>query len=192
MKFLPTTIVVLAACGVFTNAAFAQERTVYFSGVLSAVENSPFPDVVEGTPFAGSYTFDVSTEDSNPLDQIGGYRHTAAPYGVTVTIGAHTFRTDPSNVDFLVEVTNDYQSLDNLAFRSYRNVSSNGVPIEIISCQFDDPTHAILGSSELPTGIPDLSRWQQWIGLDISGGAAESRFMLRGRLTAVQFAPTEF
>lgn len=39
---------------------------------------------------------------------------------------------------------------------------------------------------------PDLTRWQQWIGLDISGGAEEARFLLRGTVESVQSGNNPF
>ena len=83
--------------------AFAQEVTVTFAGRITDVDNSPFPGIAVDTPFTGSYTFNAAASDDNPMAQVGDYWHYAAPYGVTLTIAGHTFRTDPTNVQFLVE-----------------------------------------------------------------------------------------
>lgn len=192
MKFALVSVLCALALDFSATSASAQDVTISFSGTLSTVKNSPFDDVAVGTPFNGTYTFSLATEDSNPIEQVGGFRHTSAPYGVTVTIGTHTFRTDPANIDFLVELVNDYYALDNFVFHSYRNVATDDVPVDMISCQLDDPTHAILESAALTSTPPDLARWQQWIGLDISGGTEESRFVLRGTVQSVQADSSPF
>src|SRR6185503_2292084 len=113
--------------------AAAQDVTVSFRGTITDVMESPFADVAVGTPFTGSYTFSLSTPDSNWMEEIGDFFHTTSPYGVTVTIGTHTFRTDPSSVNFLVELLNDYFSMDYYVFHSYNNVQTDGVVVDTIS-----------------------------------------------------------
>src|SRR5215831_12865159 len=93
MKFLRGLVVVaVALC--CTRSAAAQDVTITFHGTLSDVMYSPFPDVFIGAPFTGAYTYSLSTPDTNPHPQFGLYVHTTRPYGVTVTIGSHTFHTD--------------------------------------------------------------------------------------------------
>ena len=77
---------------------------------------------------------------------MGDYEHTTGPYGVTITIGSHTFRTDPQNPRFLVELANDYYDQDNFVFHSYNNLltGGSGLVVEVISFQLDDPTHTVL------------------------------------------------
>jgi hypothetical protein len=44
------------------------------------------------------------------------------------------FQTDPSAVQFLIEVVNDhYSGFDNYLFRSYRNLAADGLNIQYIS-----------------------------------------------------------
>jgi Collagen triple helix repeat (20 copies) len=168
----------------------AQDVTVSFRGTLTEVLDSPFADLAVGTPFEGSYTFSLSTPDTNPMVQVGDYRHTTSPYGVTITIGAHTFRTDPSNVDFLLELVNDYYALDNYVFHSYRNVETDAVPVEIISWQLDDPTSTLLASTTLTNSAPDITRWQQLVGLNIQGSSPW--FFLRGAMSEVRLGTGPF
>jgi Collagen triple helix repeat (20 copies) len=176
----------------YGSPAAAQDVTVSFRGTLTSVDNSPFADLAVGTPFTGSYTFSLSTPDSNSMEQVGDYFHTTAPYGVTVTIGTHTFRSDPSNVNFLLELVNDYYSLDNYVFHSYTNADTDGVPVEIISWQLDDPTATLLASPTLTDSAPDITRWQQLVGFDIRGGAAWSPFFLRGTMSEVRLGTGPF
>jgi len=46
----------------------AQDVTISFRGTVTSTMNSPFTDIPEGTPFIGSYTFNASAPDSNPMD----------------------------------------------------------------------------------------------------------------------------
>ena len=171
----------------WTTSAAAQDVTVSFYGTLTLVDSSPFPELTVGVPFTGSYTYSLSTPDTNVAPQVGDYQHITAPYGVTVTIGTHTFRTDPQNVNFLVELVNDYFDLDNYQFLSYNNVNTDGASVQSIHFQLDDPTQSALVDTSLPASPPDLSRWQQIFGLDVEGYSSEgAHFLLRGTLSQVQ------
>src|SRR5262245_44999888 len=117
------------------GAAQAQEVTISFRGTVSYAGSSddtfPFPDIVAGTPFTGYFTYNLATPNtaSAPYSsQVGEYWHTSAPSGVTVTIGNRTFRTNPGNVQLLVNVINDYFGRDNFVFHSYNNLDTGGVP----------------------------------------------------------------
>jgi hypothetical protein len=171
---------VLAALLLWPVSGWAQDLTVQFSGTITEVDGLSFPDVVAGTPFTGSYTINLSTPDTNSMEQVGDYYHTSAPYGVTVTIGNRTFRTDPSNVSFLFELVNNYHSLDGLVFHSYANLETDGATVDYISFQLDDPSQTALSSTALLTTAPDLTAWQQWFGLTLDGTYDGGRFFIRG------------
>ena len=153
----------------WTTSAAAQEVTVSFYGTLTENTSTdiPLPGIVTGVPFTGSFSYSLSTPDTNPLPQVGDYEHTSGPYGVTITIGAHTFRTDPQNPRFLVELVDNYQNLDNFVFHSYNNVPVGGITVEVMSFQLDDPSQTAISGVSLPSTVLDLSRWQQWFGLGI-------------------------
>ncbi|HEY7191298.1 MAG TPA: hypothetical protein VH436_32320 [Vicinamibacterales bacterium] len=171
----------------WTTSAAAQDVTVSFSGTLTLVDSSPFPELTVGVPFSGSYTYSLATTDTNSFPQVGDYFHIGSQYGVTVTIGTHTFRTDPQNVNFLVELVNDYQNLDNFVFHSYNNVNTDSAIVQMISFQLDDPTQTALTNVSLPTGALDLSRWQQFFGFDIDGYSSEgTHFLIRGTVEQMQ------
>jgi hypothetical protein len=187
--FWPTCVLAVVLGG---SPVAAQDVTVSFKGTVTSAVNSPFTDIPDGTPFSGSYTFSASTPDSNTMEQVGDYMHTTAPYGVTVTIGTHVFRTDPSNVNFLIELVNDYQSLDNFVFHSYTNLDTDGVAIDNIDWQLDDPTMSLLTSSALTNAAPDLTRWQQPVGFDIMGRYDWMPFMLRGTISDVRLGAGAF
>jgi hypothetical protein len=170
----------------------AQDVTVSFKGTVTSTLNSPFPDIAEGTPFTGAYTFNTSTPDSNPMNEVADFMHTMTPYGVTVTIGTHVFRTNPLNVNFLIELVNDYESMDNYIFHSYTNIDTDTVRIDMISWQLDDPTRTLLSSTTLSPAAPDVARWQQNFGLDIMGSTNWMPFMLRGMISDVRLGAGAF
>jgi len=169
----------------------AQDVTVSFRGTITSVTDSPFADVALGTPFTRSYTYSLSTPDSNPDAAVGDYYHTTRPYGVTVTIGTHTFRTDPSNVNFLVEVLNDWFGTDYYVFHSYYNVETDGAVVDSIRWRLDDRTATRLTSTALTDSPPDVTQWQQF-GFDISGSSAAMPFLLRGTMSEVRLGLATF
>ena len=171
----------------FATPAASQDVTFNFSGTITQLYNSPFPDVAEGTPFTGSYTFNLSTPNQGSMSSVGDYWHQTAPYGVVVQVGSHVFKTDPAAVDFLVEIVNDhYSGFDNYLFRSYRNLPTEGVDVGYISWQLDDPTQTALTSTALSPVPPVLSQWQQWVGFEVDGGNME--YILRGQITSISVA----
>jgi hypothetical protein len=158
-----------------------------------------------GTAITGRYRFDPGTPDTNPAPEVGDYWHTTAPYGLELQVGPFTFATDPSNVQFLVEIVNDFNSTDNYLLRSYANVSvgaalPNGATISHLSWQLDDPTQTALSTAQLPSIAPDLARWQSVFGLMIEGAACDpfapppppgfpcftTRFSARARVTSAR------
>lgn len=170
----------------------AQDVTVTFKGTVTSTLNSPFADIAEGTPFTGSYTFNASTPDSNAMTEVGDFVHTTTPYGVRVTIGTHVFRTDPASVNFVIELVNDYDSMDSYLFHSYTNLDTDGVQIDTINLQLDDPTSTVLTSTALSPAAPDIARWVQNFGLDIMGSSHWIWFMLRGKISDVRLGADTF
>ena len=149
-----------------------------------------------GDLITGFYTYDSDTPDSNPFPTVGDYRHTPAPFGISLNVNGLTFSTDSSNVNFLVEIVNDHgiPLRDNYLLRSFNNVFSASVPgaefeepDNHISWQLDDPTAAALSSTALPTVPPVLADWESIFGLDISSIGmlpAPSMFLIRSDVTS--------
>ena len=176
-RLIVCTLVVLFAA----TAARAQDVTFRFSGTITDVYESPFSDIAVGTPFTGIYTFNLGAVDENSLPTVGDYYHRTAPYGVTVLVGNRLFRSDPADVEFVVEVVNDHSGSDNYMFASYRNLPTDGALVQGISWQLDDPTQSVLSSTALSATPPVLSQWQQFFGLDISGPG----YLIRGQVTSI-------
>lgn len=140
-----------------------------------------------GDTVTGFYTYDSTAVDSNPLEEVGDYRYTTAPNGIRLTVNGLNFGTKPTDVDFLLELVNNYQGRDNYLVISYNNlfdVSSPGlVVMNAISWQLDDPTQRALPSPALPANPPVLSRWQSIFGLNIDS-SGDSHFLIRADVTS--------
>ena len=103
---------------------------------------------------------------------MGDYPHDRKAFGITVNVGGFVFKTDPKNVNFLVELVNrdTYYYL----LRSYNNLPlSDTIPIEHISWQLDDETGNALTNDSLKSAPipPILENWKDSYGLTITGGA---------------------
>lgn len=125
-----------------------------------------------GDIITGTYTYDLLTPDSEPLAYAGLYEHDNAPAGISLSVGGFDFRTDPDNVDFVVAILDDYppSRKDQVWMRSYNNLPlSNGVAVDGISWQLDDPTGTAISSTELPTSSLVLDEWQSLYGLRLHG-----------------------
>jgi hypothetical protein len=166
-----------------STSVLAQDVTFRFSGTVTEAFNSPFGDIAAGTPFTGTYTFNLATPDDNSLPSVGDYWHRSGPYGVTVRMGSRVFTTNPADVEFLIETSNDHSNSDNYLFRSYRNLPTDGIDVGYIAWQLDDPTQMALSSSALSPLPPVLSQWQQIFALTIEGAAFE--YFIRAQITSI-------
>jgi len=144
--------------------------------------------VAPGDIITGIYTYNSFAVDSNPLPEVGDYRYTTAPNGIRLSVNGLTFGTNPADVDFLLEVVNNYQNLDNYHLISYNNlfaVSATGTSVlNTIGWQLDDPTQTALSSAELPRNPPVLSDWQSIFGLDIMSSGDNGFFLIRSDVTS--------
>ena len=122
-----------------------------------------------GTPFAGCYTVNLATPDSNGADWVADYWHAGAPYGIQLQIGSHAFRTEHDLADpvppFLVELVNDQVRLrTTTCSSSYYNLPTDGWQIEhiFVAARRSDAAAAL--TSTALTGVPPMpSQWQQMV-----------------------------
>jgi hypothetical protein len=187
-------LMALLVAGVLTpSPAFAAANvTVTFTAVVESVDD--FGNVLGGSinpqdVITGTYTYKLSTRDGQPrTPKIGDYYHNTAPYGINVQAGGMTFKTDPANVNFLVEIVNDYNGYDNYLLRSYNNAPlSADTTVDHIAWQLDDPSQKALSSDKLPTRPPNLSDWQSLFGLTLQGtNSAGYFYFVRAHVTKVQ------
>jgi hypothetical protein len=175
-------------------------NSVITINITAQVETVEDPDNIlggainVGDTITGTYTYDPTTADSNAAPTVGDYQHTSSPCGITVNAGGFVFRTDPSNVRFIVEICNDHgtpTARDNYLLRSYNNLPlSNGALVEHIAWQLDDPTATALSSEALPTTPPILTHWESIFGLTLTGhdpgDPTGSDYFVRAHVTAAE------
>ena len=190
-KLGPSLAIALVAGLVWNpaSASCAQVRIV-ITATVSLVDD---PDnllnntVAPGDIITGIYTYDSFAVDSNPLPEVGDYRYTTAPNGIRLSVNGLNFGTDPADVDFLLEVVNNYENLDNYVVISYNNlfaVSATGqLVMNTIDWQLDDPTQTALSSADLPRNPPVLSDWQSIFGLNIMS-FGDNYFLIRANVTS--------
>ncbi len=177
---------VLAAFLAVSSSSSSIAKAATISIAITATVEDVFDDafllggaISPGDTITGVYTYSTEVPDSNTLPAVGDYQHNMfdpfvmpdemrPPFGVNVSVNGLTFRSDPDNLDFLVEIGNNHTGQDFYLFRSYNNISDVGEG-GMISWQLDDPTQTALSTAGLPTTPPDLSKFEQWFGLDISG-----------------------
>ncbi len=117
-----------------------------------------------GDTITGFYIYESTTPDSSPDDPVvGHYYHYAPPAGISLTVGGFEFKTDPTNIDFLVGIVNDNPSGHDIYWiHSYNNLDlSNGTLVDSIYWQLNDLTGSVFSSDALPTTAPILDDWQR-------------------------------
>ena len=56
----------------------------------------------------GKYTYDSETPDSEPDPKLGYYKYNSSTFGIEIKAGGFIFKTDPSDVNFEIQIYNDY------------------------------------------------------------------------------------
>jgi hypothetical protein len=147
--------------------------------------------VTVGSTITGTYTYDTSTPDSEPSTSQGAYWHYSALCGISLNVSGFSFKTDPTNVNFLVDILNDdgINPADGYLLRSSNNLPlSNGVLVDYIFWQLDDPTGTALSSDALPTTAPNLANWNSDYGLSIYSWG-DNEFLLRADVISATVVP---
>jgi hypothetical protein len=158
--------------------------------------------VQEGASISGFYIYDSETPDSEPegLTYIGWYRQTTAPSIMCLTADSLTFQSDPTNMDIMIAVSNNYGGaiLDVYGVTSYNNLElDNGIIVDAFGMGFDDYSGTALSSDALPTIPLDLSQWESnGLGIQGSGyptppigGDKSAPFSIYGHVTSVWLIP---
>ena len=169
MKKLLFVLIVLSA------AVCAQAQVITIAIEAAVREIYDAADLLEGAIslddiITGTYTYDTDTPDTNPSSTFGSYYHYDTPFGVDLGCNGLEFRTDPCNVDFLLEITNNHISTgeDSYMLLSKNNLSlSNGIGIDSIIWSLNDYTGTAISSTDLPYAAPILDDWQSIFGLQI-------------------------
>jgi len=141
-----------------------------------------------GDIITGSYSYNSDTPDTNPLSTVGDYWHYSAPYGISLGAGGLLFQTDPTGVDFLVEVGDNHTGQDAYLLRSYSNLTlASGVSVDHISWQLNDYSCTALSSDDLPLVPPVLGDWESNYLLITLGPKGSSS--IQGTVTDVWLIP---
>ena len=176
---LPAVLVLLPSLLLITFFETARSQsedvTVRISGeIIDMVDASGlFRNKVSiGDAVTGEYTYNFLTPDSDDNPIVGDYPHFTSPYGVVVQMGKVIFRTDPNNVNYLIELVNE-PTEDFFVFHSYNNLALSKkilAPTEF-TWQLNDPSGQALSSDSMQDApkAPDLSKWEQPSGLIIQG-----------------------
>ncbi len=185
--FLKCALFFVGSLAVFVplNPAGAAPISIDITATISSISDSYgflTGRIVVGDIIHGTYIYETTTADTNVSPEVGDYRHTSVPFGITLEVNGFLFRSDPGNVDFLVEICNDHHNNhDAYLLRSYNNLFDISVPLgdpsftwsrnNHIHWQLYDSTHTALASTEgtaLPAMPPVLSDWPSPSHLDIS------------------------
>lgn len=168
--------------------------TMELTAVISTVDdiyNILVGQIDVGDTIRGTYVYDSTIEDSNPLLTVGDYWHYSSPYGIFLEVQGLEFETDLSDVEFIVEIANDHGGTprDNYLLRSYNNEDLTfNVAVDHISWQLDDSDATAISSIELTTSPPVLADWTSNFGLTISGSSKSEplhTYVIRGHVSDI-------
>jgi len=182
---VPRADATLITISITAEVTGVYDRSGLFEGRINV------DDIITGT-----YTYDTSTPDLNPDPTVGLYEHYDTPCGVSLNVGGFVFMTDPDNVDFLVEIRNNFLAVvpyDSFEWISENNLPlSNGVSIAYIRLWLKAryPSLDALSSDALPTTALVVDDWETG-AYDLL--VVESRGdYFRGRLTSAIPEPATF
>jgi len=191
--------ILLFALSAFPLESQAQQITVNFTATVRSVDDIGgllSGEINPGDTFTGHYTYNASTPDSEISESIADYWHTGPEYGISIDVSGFTFKTNPSNTNFLIETINDYQGMDHYVLHSYNNLFStsvSGTADNMISWQLNDPTMTALESTDLTEYPPTIADWlipEFGPGLDISSsGGSPFFFLIRSDITSIAVIP---
>jgi hypothetical protein len=184
---------------VFILPVICQATTIKigFAGVVDQVDdpcNLLDNGVADSASISGFYTYDSETSDSTPeLAYNGLYEYSTTPYGMSMTIGETTFQTNTADVDFMLNIWNDFDGIPKDRYRvtSYSNLSVEDLHINRLSWFLDDYSGNALSSKELPDTLPVLSVWQSNLLLidGYSNIEPSKYFEFYGHITDVWLVP---
>ena len=142
----------------------------------------------------GKYIYDSEIADPIPDPHMGLYMYNSSSFGIEINAGRFAFKTNSSAVNFGIIIRNDYflihDYIDQYIVYSINNLPlSNGMEIQEIVWQLEDPTCTALSSDALPTTVPVLLNWEQSdFGLMISGynpSDQNKTFLIQANVTKV-------
>lgn len=160
VSFFRTNVVfgALLASLLCTSIASAQTVTIKLEATVTYIadrDNMLGGQVQIGDRITGTYSYDLSTPDSNGLSTVGDYYSSTG--GFDLMLNGQPYRTSQGvPYAFLVEMVNNHYGFDNYLLRSYANQPNAWGGVQHVSWQLDDPTMTALSSEALLTGPPDV------------------------------------
>ncbi|MDX2035253.1 MAG: PEP-CTERM sorting domain-containing protein [Isosphaeraceae bacterium] len=146
----------LAATGPAANAA--QYITFAFSGV---VDDSQTSLVTEGTPFSGTFTYDLDAFDAIDDPILGAYSFPlpgSAPVGFAYTLGVRSFIASESVDLSILDYSEDHSEFDSFLEDSFNiGGSSPGLEGDLIDGSVDLIGPVSTFSTDRPPGTLELS-----------------------------------
>ncbi len=115
-----------------------------------------------GDVITGSYTYESTTLDSNPITDYAAYYQYDPLCSVLLTVGGFEFKSDTANLDYRIAISNGYQSRDSYSIGSANNlVLSNGISVDSIYWLLVDYTCSAVQTDALLTTAPVLDQWEE-------------------------------
>lgn len=114
-----------------------------------------------GGKLSGTYSYDKSLIDNEPLPDWGRYEHApnGSGYGFDINGGGLNFKTDSSTVPLMVDLYNGVPSPDNyMVFGMGQNFPLlNGATVDDIGMYINDDTGTMLSSDQIADNPPSIT-----------------------------------
>jgi hypothetical protein len=172
MKERTVCFIVLVASVSLPMSLMAQPDSLSFGFTGHVVDVTDPGDLLGGSvsiddPVAGVFTYDLSTTDLRPEENMGEYFYDSPPNGIRVTISGLTFQTDPSDTQVSVYTKDTPESsgtgIDQFALTSKKCLlpyNPNVTVDDWISLYLTDNTRSALSSDNLPSSL-DIDDWDE-------------------------------
>jgi hypothetical protein len=182
----------------FAAGVNAQIVTIAIEALVTVVDDDA--DLLDGAIstgdiITGTYTYNTNTPDTNPLSTVGDYWHSQSPYGVSLSCNDLEFKTDPDNVNFLMEMADNHNvggGFDKYGLISYQNIPLSGISVEYIEWALIDYSMLALTEIALPSSAPNLTDWTSPSGLNIRSGKTgvnDDQFEITAMVYLVEVVP---
>ncbi|WP_330186274.1 hypothetical protein KZZ52_02015 [Dactylosporangium sp. AC04546] len=153
-----------------------------------AADGALCADVEPGDTITGTYVYNAKARDYNDGDHIGDYSHTTRPYGINLRVNGAPVRTNPADVDFLVELVNDDPGVgyDAYSIASYSNLPFRcGTPVNFIGWSLADLTGTALSTTALDRKGPRIAAFKSSFELVVEGWT-NGFYLIRAHVTSAR------
>lgn len=181
--------VFLAASCVGASAVQADLVTYTFTGELTLVDPGIASEFSVGEIVTGTYTFETTTPDSDPLPTFGEYNNAITAFSANIG-GDYPLSGGTSND---IKIRNN-DPIDAYSLNVFNPTSAlvNGLGLELFSISLGDSNATLFDSDALPTTVPDLSQLESNVTFNVTfftvGGSAPLE-TLEFELTSLEQIP---